>query len=108
MKRFAPMPAVPVLLILAGLLIAFTARAYSFTASDFGTKVEDMYRDYAAQMPQGNRVYVCTRDCMGDPKWYRYSASDLAVLKEIMQSNSAQRERENLARSVQWIVTGKL
>lgn len=84
------------------LLIPLVFILMAFSVDDFGDRIEDMYRDYAAQMPKGNRIYVCVNDCMDDPRFFTYSRKDLAFLKTLMNSGSPKRERENIARSVKW------
>ena len=91
------------LMVLAGLLIAFTARAYGYTAQDFGTSLEAMYREYAAQPPVKNRMFVCVNDCMDDPRYFKYSKERLRVLKSMLASGSPAEERKAIARSVKWM-----
>lgn len=100
MKR---LDVIPFLLVLCGLLIGVTAQAFGYTVSDFGTRIEDMYREYAAQMPKRNRIYVCTNDCMGDPRFFRYSGKDIARLRAMIPTTDPVSERAGIAKSVKWM-----
>lgn len=75
--------------------------------STFGPDIGDMHRNdsYNLPMPRGNSFHVCKRDCINGEKFkVSYSGKDIAFLKELMHSNSAKRERENIARSVTWML----
>lgn len=74
-----------------------------FRTHYFGPTIADYFEEYKTPLPKRNTAVFCIRDGCFDHHKYTYSADDIAEMRELMNSRSAEQEREKIAQSVKWL-----